>query len=176
MESVEHKCVVCNVIVTIDKYFLYVCDINKSCGTYLASASSDKTVIIWEKEKLEGTNVPMLVTATTNATTTATTTATATTATTATMAATANATESRNGSEEEDKKENWTIKWKLEGHVLDVQDITWSPDDSLLASGSMDCKIIIWKLDNFAKSPPGFLFSLCRALYGETETFKYTYI
>ena len=35
---------------------------------------------------------------------------------------------------------------------LDILDIAWSPDDSLLATGSIDNSIIIWDAKNFPES------------------------
>ena len=36
--------------------------------------------------------------------------------------------------------------------LTDILDLAWSPDDSLLASGSIDNSIIIWDAKNFPES------------------------
>ncbi|KAE8682443.1 Protein HIRA [Hibiscus syriacus] len=44
--------------------------------------------------------------------------------------------------------ENWKVAMTLRGHTADVVDLNWSPDDSMLASGSLDNTIHIWKMSN----------------------------
>lgn len=47
-------------------------------------------------------------------------------------------------SAEIDNKENWNV-WKvLRGHVEDVYDLCWSPDNTQLLSGSVDNTAILW--------------------------------
>ena len=40
--------------------------------------------------------------------------------------------------------ENWKNCQALRGHVSDVIDIAWAPDDSMLASCSLDNMVIVW--------------------------------
>ncbi|CAD6240195.1 unnamed protein product [Miscanthus lutarioriparius] len=44
--------------------------------------------------------------------------------------------------------ENWKVIMTLRGHTADVVDLSWSPDDSTLASGSLDNTIHIWNMNN----------------------------
>ena len=48
------------------------------------------------------------------------------------------------GSTDEPNVENWVNCQALRGHVSDVIDIAWAPDDSMLASCSLDNLIIVW--------------------------------
>lgn len=48
------------------------------------------------------------------------------------------------GSADAPNVENWTIAARYRGHGSDVIDIAWSPDDSMLASCSLDNLVIIW--------------------------------
>ncbi|GMG98458.1 hypothetical protein Nepgr_000298 [Nepenthes gracilis] len=52
------------------------------------------------------------------------------------------------GSGEPPDVENWKVVMALRGHTADVVDLNWSPDDSLLASGSLDNTIHIWNMSN----------------------------
>lgn len=52
------------------------------------------------------------------------------------------------GSGEAPDVENWKIASTLRGHTADVVDLNWSPDDSTLASGSLDNTIHIWDVSN----------------------------
>ncbi|KAL8217141.1 hypothetical protein R6Q57_023978 [Mikania cordata] len=52
------------------------------------------------------------------------------------------------GSGEAPDVENWKIAFTLRGHTADVVDLNWSPDDSVLASGSLDNTIHIWDVSN----------------------------
>ncbi|KAI7730446.1 hypothetical protein M8C21_009532 [Ambrosia artemisiifolia] len=52
------------------------------------------------------------------------------------------------GSGEAPDVENWKIAFTLRGHTADVVDLNWSPDDSTLASGSLDNTIHIWDMSN----------------------------
>ncbi|KAM7272396.1 hypothetical protein ACFE04_027059 [Oxalis oulophora] len=52
------------------------------------------------------------------------------------------------GSGEPPDVENWKVAMTLRGHTADVVDLNWSPDDSLLASGSLDNTIHIWNMSN----------------------------
>ncbi|KAL4591705.1 hypothetical protein LXL04_004676 [Taraxacum kok-saghyz] len=52
------------------------------------------------------------------------------------------------GSGEAPDVENWKIASTLRGHTADVVDLNWSPDDSTLASGSLDNTIHIWDVTN----------------------------
>ncbi|XP_068748339.1 protein HIRA-like [Montipora capricornis] len=45
--------------------------------------------------------------------------------------------------------EQWRCVYTLRGHTGDVLDIAWSPDDSFLASGSVDNTITIWNAQRF---------------------------
>ncbi|XWS52866.1 hypothetical protein CRYUN_Cryun11dG0109100 [Craigia yunnanensis] len=44
--------------------------------------------------------------------------------------------------------ENWKVAMTFSGHTADVVDLNWSPDDSILASGSLDNTIHIWNMSN----------------------------
>ncbi|GMH07323.1 hypothetical protein Nepgr_009163 [Nepenthes gracilis] len=50
------------------------------------------------------------------------------------------------GSGEPPDVENWKVVITLRGHTADVVDLNWSPDDSMLASGSLDNTIHIWNM------------------------------
>uniref|UniRef100_A0A2N9IXM9 Protein HIRA n=1 Tax=Fagus sylvatica TaxID=28930 RepID=A0A2N9IXM9_FAGSY len=50
------------------------------------------------------------------------------------------------GSGEPPDVENWKVAMTLRGHTADVVDLNWSPDDSTLASGSLDNTIHIWNM------------------------------
>ncbi|PRQ32233.1 putative transcription factor WD40-like family [Rosa chinensis] len=52
------------------------------------------------------------------------------------------------GSGEPPDVENWKVIMTLRGHTADVVDLNWSPDDSMLASGSLDNTIHIWNMSN----------------------------
>ncbi|XP_057534112.1 protein HIRA-like isoform X2 [Amaranthus tricolor] len=52
------------------------------------------------------------------------------------------------GSGEPPDVENWKVVMTLRGHTADVVDLNWSPDDSMLASGSLDNTIHIWNMSN----------------------------
>lgn len=52
------------------------------------------------------------------------------------------------GSGEPPDIENWKVAITLRGHTADVVDLNWSPDDSTLASGSLDNTIHIWDMSN----------------------------
>ncbi|XP_044482710.1 protein HIRA-like isoform X2 [Mangifera indica] len=52
------------------------------------------------------------------------------------------------GSGEPPDIENWKVAMTLRGHTADVVDLNWSPDDSILASGSLDNTIHIWNMNN----------------------------
>ncbi|KAM3398930.1 protein HIRA isoform X1 [Capsicum galapagoense] len=52
------------------------------------------------------------------------------------------------GSGEPPDVENWKVTMTLRGHTADVVDLNWSPDDSMLASGSLDNTIHIWNMSN----------------------------
>ncbi|BAT92065.1 Protein HIRA Histone regulator [Vigna angularis] len=52
------------------------------------------------------------------------------------------------GSGEPPDIENWKVAMTLRGHTADVVDLNWSPDDSALASGSLDNTIHIWNMSN----------------------------
>nr|XP_043613664.1 protein HIRA [Erigeron canadensis] len=52
------------------------------------------------------------------------------------------------GSGEAPDVENWKIAFTLRGHTADVVDLNWSPDDTTLASGSLDNTIHIWDVGN----------------------------
>ncbi|XP_016511797.1 protein HIRA isoform X1 [Nicotiana tabacum] len=52
------------------------------------------------------------------------------------------------GSGEPPDVENWKVTMTLRGHTADVVDLNWSPDDSTLASGSLDNTIHIWSMSN----------------------------
>ncbi|KAI9107708.1 hypothetical protein K1719_021371 [Acacia pycnantha] len=52
------------------------------------------------------------------------------------------------GSGEPPDIENWKVALTLRGHTADVVDLNWSPDDSTLASGSLDNTIHIWNMSN----------------------------
>ncbi|KZC09000.1 PREDICTED: chromatin assembly factor 1 subunit B [Dufourea novaeangliae] len=49
-------------------------------------------------------------------------------------------------SDDIENKEQW-VSWKvLRGHLEDVYDISWSPDSSMLISGSVDNTAILWNI------------------------------
>ncbi|KAG6433091.1 hypothetical protein SASPL_104698 [Salvia splendens] len=50
------------------------------------------------------------------------------------------------GSGEPPDVENWKVAMTLRGHTADVVDLNWSPDDSTLASGSLDNTIHVWDM------------------------------
>ncbi|GAV58578.1 WD40 domain-containing protein/Hira domain-containing protein [Cephalotus follicularis] len=52
------------------------------------------------------------------------------------------------GSGEPPDVENWKVAMTLRGHTADVVDLNWSPDDSILASGSLDNTVHIWNMSN----------------------------
>ncbi|XP_022729469.1 protein HIRA-like isoform X2 [Durio zibethinus] len=52
------------------------------------------------------------------------------------------------GSGEPPDVENWKVAMTLRGHTADVVDLNWSPDDLILASGSLDNTIHIWNMSN----------------------------
>ncbi|XP_073025002.1 protein HIRA-like isoform X2 [Primulina eburnea] len=52
------------------------------------------------------------------------------------------------GSGEPPDIENWKVAMTLRGHTADVVDLNWSPDDSKLASGSLDNTVHIWDMSN----------------------------
>ncbi|PAN32663.1 hypothetical protein PAHAL_5G503000 [Panicum hallii] len=52
------------------------------------------------------------------------------------------------GSGEPPDVENWKVIMTLRGHTADVVDLSWSPDDSTLASGSLDNTVHIWNMTN----------------------------
>ncbi|KAL7115983.1 hypothetical protein ACP275_04G215200 [Erythranthe tilingii] len=52
------------------------------------------------------------------------------------------------GSGEPPDVENWKVAMTLRGHTADVVDLNWSPDDSTLASGSLDNSIHVWDMSN----------------------------
>ncbi|EFJ23133.1 hypothetical protein SELMODRAFT_267866 [Selaginella moellendorffii] len=50
------------------------------------------------------------------------------------------------GSGEPANVENWKVCASLRGHTADVVDLAWSPDDSMLATCSLDNTVRIWKM------------------------------
>ncbi|KAG8057789.1 hypothetical protein GUJ93_ZPchr0002g26157 [Zizania palustris] len=52
------------------------------------------------------------------------------------------------GSGEPPDVENWKVVMTLRGHTADVVDLNWSPDDSTLASASLDNTVHIWSMAN----------------------------
>ncbi|KAF2300796.1 hypothetical protein GH714_015887 [Hevea brasiliensis] len=52
------------------------------------------------------------------------------------------------GSGEPPDVENWKVAMTLRGHTADVVDLNWSPDDSILASGSLDNTVHVWNMSN----------------------------
>ncbi|KAJ0972683.1 hypothetical protein J5N97_020642 [Dioscorea zingiberensis] len=52
------------------------------------------------------------------------------------------------GSGEPPDVENWKVIMTLRGHTADVVDLNWSPDDLILASGSLDNTVHIWNMTN----------------------------
>lgn len=52
------------------------------------------------------------------------------------------------GSGEPPDVENWKVLMTLRGHTADVVDLGWSPDNSLLASCSLDNTVHIWNMSN----------------------------
>ncbi|KAL0390005.1 UNVERIFIED_CONTAM: protein HIRA [Sesamum calycinum] len=52
------------------------------------------------------------------------------------------------GSGEPPDVENWKVAMTLRGHTADVVDLNWSPDDSIMVSGSLDNTIHVWDMTN----------------------------
>ncbi|KAA8544230.1 hypothetical protein F0562_022242 [Nyssa sinensis] len=52
------------------------------------------------------------------------------------------------GSGEPPDVENWKVSMTLRGHTADVVDLNWSPDDSTLASGSLDNTVHVWNMSD----------------------------
>ncbi|CAN6438953.1 unnamed protein product [Victoria cruziana] len=52
------------------------------------------------------------------------------------------------GSGEPPDVENWKVVMTLRGHTADVVDLNWSPDDTILASCSLDNTVHIWNMSN----------------------------
>ncbi|KAJ6816368.1 protein HIRA isoform X1 [Iris pallida] len=52
------------------------------------------------------------------------------------------------GSGEPPDVENWKVTMTLRGHTADVVDLNWSPDDLMLASGSLDNTVHVWNMTN----------------------------
>ncbi|GAB2234838.1 hypothetical protein Droror1_Dr00004105 [Drosera rotundifolia] len=50
------------------------------------------------------------------------------------------------GSGEPPDVENWKVIMTLRGHTADVVDLNWSPDDSSLASASLDNTVHVWNM------------------------------
>ncbi|KAI4373582.1 hypothetical protein MLD38_011695 [Melastoma candidum] len=50
------------------------------------------------------------------------------------------------GSGEPPDVENWKVVMTLRGHTADVVDLNWSPDDLILASGSLDNTVHVWDM------------------------------
>ncbi|XP_052203164.1 protein HIRA isoform X2 [Diospyros lotus] len=50
------------------------------------------------------------------------------------------------GSGEPPDVENWKVAMTLRGHTADVVDLNWSPDDSILASASLDNTVHVWNM------------------------------
>jgi WD40 repeat protein len=46
---------------------------------------------------------------------------------------------------------SWRLFGQLHGHIADIQDIVWEKNSKMLASCSVDNKVIIWSLDKMAK-------------------------
>ncbi|KAG0244912.1 HIR complex subunit [Actinomortierella wolfii] len=55
------------------------------------------------------------------------------------------------GSSDGPNVENWRAVRRLSGHESDVSDVAWSPENTYLASASLDSKIIIWDGKTFDK-------------------------
>ncbi|KAG5188065.1 WD40-repeat-containing domain protein, partial [Tribonema minus] len=60
--------------------------------------------------------------------------------------------------------ENWSRCLGLQGHGMDVVDCAWSPDDTLLASVSLDNRVIIWRVAPAPGSAPLALGALVAPL------------
>ncbi|KAG0265506.1 HIR complex subunit [Actinomortierella ambigua] len=55
------------------------------------------------------------------------------------------------GSSDGPNVENWRAVRRLSGHESDVSEVAWSPENTYLASASLDSKIIIWDGKTFDK-------------------------
>jgi protein HIRA/HIR1 len=60
---------------------------------------------------------------------------------------TENAAKRQIGNLEEKQVENWRLVGRLRGHTADVTDIAWSPDETQVASCSLDNFVIVWTVD-----------------------------
>ena len=47
-------------------------------------------------------------------------------------------------------RENWARVLVFRGHTMDVQDLAWSPDDSAIATASLDRTVRIWSASTAA--------------------------
>ena len=57
--------------------------------------------------------------------------------------------------------ENWKVAMTLRGHTADVEDLNWSSDNSILASGSLDNTIHVRNMSNQSAPDPLLSPFLC---------------
>lgn len=50
-------------------------------------------------------------------------------------------------SNEDKEKEGWVSLKVLRGHLEDIYDLSWSPDSSLMISGSVDNTAVLWDVN-----------------------------
>lgn len=96
-------------------------------GQFLASGSDDKLILIWEKDE-EKTKIMKMNRDRLNS----------------------NFSNLNSGFNDTDL-EHWTLRKRLVAHDNDVQDMAWSPDNSILVTVGLDRSIVVWNGFTFEK-------------------------